>query len=118
MRHAFVRQRLAWSAVSLAMLAATAGCGSPAVSLPAGPTTAAAPSGFHTAQAWLPGALGFGLLAPGATPLDLGTAQWGRPFAAGDGWPLILPYSSLFVGSGIQMLLGTWPYRSILYNGV
>ena len=120
MRHAIRRRRLAWTAVGLAMAAAAAGC-SQAV-----PTTAQAPTGametvasFKTQQAWLEPSLGLGLVGPRSINLSgpLGMALWGRPYAAGNGYPLILPHSSLWVGSGIELLTGTWPFRSVLYAG-
>jgi hypothetical protein len=123
MRHAIRRQRLAWAAVGLAMAAAVAGCSQVAPTQAAGPpVTQASTASFKTQQAWLGPALAAsgGLLLPGTTALAsaVGNATWGHPFAAGFGCPLILPFSSLWVGSGIELLTGTWPYRSVLYAGL
>ncbi|MBC7544134.1 MAG: hypothetical protein H7338_15545, partial [Candidatus Sericytochromatia bacterium] len=114
MRQAFSRQRLAWTAAGLAMVAAVAGCSSTGPTLPSGPAaigtaaSGAAATGFKTQQAWLAPSLGLGLLGPEISPMALGGLQWGRPYAAGYGYPLVLPQSSLWVGSGIELLTGTW----------
>jgi hypothetical protein len=121
MRHAIRRQRLAWAAVGLAMATAAAGCSQVAPTQASGPAvTQQTVSGFKTQQAWLEPALGLGLLGPGTTAASapLGLALWGHPYAAGYGYPLILPQSSLWVGSGIELLTGTWPFRSVLYSGL
>jgi hypothetical protein len=123
MRHAIRRQRLACAAVGLAMAAAAAGCSQVAPTQASGPAgTHESVASFQTQQVWLGPALAAsgGLLTPAETALSfpLGLAEWGRPFAAGYGYPLILPQSSLWVGSGIELLIGTWPFRSILYGGV
>jgi hypothetical protein len=117
MRQAFSRQRLAWTAAGLAMVAAVAGCSSIGPTQPsASPASGQSATSFKTEQAWLQPAFGLGLLSPGASPLALGALNWGRPYAAGYGYPLVLPHSSLWVGSGIELLIGTWPYRSSLYG--
>lgn len=122
MRHAIRRQRLAWAAVGLAMATAAAGCSQVAPTQAGGPAaTRDSATGFKTQQTWLDAAIiGGALIPPGTTAASaaLGLGLWGRPYAAGFGYPLVLPQSSLWVGAGIELLTGTWPYRSVLYAGV
>ena len=117
MRHAFSRQRFAWAAAGLAMVAAVAGCSSIGPTQPSvGAVTGQTASSFKTQMVWDPLTLGLALVGPGSGAAGLGLASWGRPYAAGYGYPLILPQSSLWVGSGIELLTGTWPFRSVLYG--
>lgn len=122
MRQSERARRLAWAVAGLALTAAVAGCGSampsqPDAISPDGPV--ANVSSSMRVQGWPLPALDGVFLGPGEALASavLGDALWGHPFAAGYGYPLILPQSSLYVGSGIELFAGTWPWRSTLYWG-